>query len=276
MLRQLFVLLLAAMLASMAPREAAADSIADLCAQLVNDPSNIPLELSSTGKVEGLKTPPYLDEDQKKGYVLLNAYKAEVLYQLRRVQVAHEMEAHLNLVELRLTDQTKGKVHAVLEKLRQKVRAEAEQAEKAAKSAAEQMVKEFAILCPQQTPPRVITLQPLPGLLSPGLALGGVVAAPLPPAGITPPSVTAIAFPDIAGTWYREGDRSKPATVAGSGENLTFTNEFKPPLISKGKFTSPTTVVATEWEKGLVGTLISDKSGRVNRINWGNGTSWQR
>ena len=81
-----------------------------------------------------------------------------------------------------------------------------------------------------------------------------------------------IVLPNIAGTWYREGDWSRPASVGQSGERLTFTNELKPPMSSRGRFLGPREVVAEDWEGGLRGTLSND--GR--RISWANGSTWQR
>lgn len=72
------------------------------------------------------------------------------------------------------------------------------------------------------------------------------------------------------GTWCREGDRSKPASIRQSGNSLTFTNENG--NSSRGRFESSNTVVAIDWEGGLRGTFSSDG----NRISWGNGTSWMR
>jgi hypothetical protein len=72
------------------------------------------------------------------------------------------------------------------------------------------------------------------------------------------------------GTWCRDGDRTKPASIRQSGASLTFTNEFGNG--SRGRFESSNTVVAIDWEGGLRGTFSSDG----NRISWANGTSWTR
>jgi hypothetical protein len=85
-------------------------------------------------------------------------------------------------------------------------------------------------------------------------------------------SVAQTALPDIGGTWYREGDRSRPASVSQSGANLSFSNEFHPPMVSRGHFVSGGEVVADDWEGGLHGTLSADR----RRISWANGSSWSR
>lgn len=74
----------------------------------------------------------------------------------------------------------------------------------------------------------------------------------------------------IAGTWYREGDRTRPASVSGSGANLVFVNEFG--MSARGHVSGPYTVVADDWEGGLVG-MITDNG---HTIAWGNGTNWRR
>jgi hypothetical protein len=78
--------------------------------------------------------------------------------------------------------------------------------------------------------------------------------------------------PDISGTWFREGDRQRLDSVQQRGSSLTFTNELTPPMTSRGHFRDGSSVIADDWEGGLVGTLSSDGK----RIDWANGTSWQR
>ncbi len=89
-------------------------------------------------------------------------------------------------------------------------------------------------------------------------------------ANVTALQCGAAATLNIAGTWYREGDRSKPASVSGSGAGLVFVNEFG--MRARGHVSGPNSVVADDWEGGLVG-IITD-GGR--RIAWGNNTNWMR
>jgi hypothetical protein len=77
-------------------------------------------------------------------------------------------------------------------------------------------------------------------------------------------------IPNIGGTWYREGDRSRPAYVTQSAGIISFTNEFGNK--SRGHFESSFVVVADEWQGGLRGRL----NGTLTRIDWANGTTWQR
>ena len=80
--------------------------------------------------------------------------------------------------------------------------------------------------------------------------------------------------PDIAGEWFREGDRARPAFVQDlGGGRLTFTNEFK--NVSQGHFLDSQTVVAEQWpgsSDGLHGTVSADGT----EIRWDNHTTWQR
>jgi len=77
-------------------------------------------------------------------------------------------------------------------------------------------------------------------------------------------------MPSIGGTWYREGDTRRPASISQNGNKLTFTNENG--LSSNGHFESTDVVVAESWQGGLKGKLNADRT----RIDWANGTSWSR
>jgi hypothetical protein len=79
-------------------------------------------------------------------------------------------------------------------------------------------------------------------------------------------------MPDLAGTWYREGNTSLPASIAQNGGTLVFTNEMRPPMVSQGRFVSADEVVADQWEGGLVGIVSPDR----RHIAWRNGTNWSR
>ncbi len=73
---------------------------------------------------------------------------------------------------------------------------------------------------------------------------------------------------NLAGAWLSNG-RPTSITQDSSG-NLVFTNEMG--WVSKGRFANTDTVIATEWEGGLRGSL--QDGGRV--IRWANGTMWTR
>jgi hypothetical protein len=75
-------------------------------------------------------------------------------------------------------------------------------------------------------------------------------------------------YPNVGGTWYREGEASKPASIQQNGGTLRVVNEFG--QASRAHFQNGT-IVADDWN-GLVGTLVN--GGR--RINWANNSSWQR
>lgn len=78
------------------------------------------------------------------------------------------------------------------------------------------------------------------------------------------------AYPTLHGTWYREGNRTLPAFVDQNGGALVFTNERGEK--SAGHFESFYVVVAESWQGGLRGRLDQ----KLNRINWDNGSTWQR
>ena len=72
----------------------------------------------------------------------------------------------------------------------------------------------------------------------------------------------------ILGTWYREGDRSKPASIQQSSAGLILTNEAGGTV--QGQIQNGA-IVADGWG-GMVGRLVNGGT----RINWSNGSSWQR
>ena len=74
--------------------------------------------------------------------------------------------------------------------------------------------------------------------------------------------------PSLAGAWTCNG-RPTSITQDASG-NLVFTNEMG--WVSKGRFAGAGTVIATNWENGLAGSLQDNN----NTIRWANGTTWYR
>jgi hypothetical protein len=73
---------------------------------------------------------------------------------------------------------------------------------------------------------------------------------------------------NLAGAWTSAG---RPASISqDAGGRLVFTNENGQK--SSGSFANATTVIATEWEGGLRGTLQDNG----NTIRWANGTTWFR
>jgi hypothetical protein len=72
----------------------------------------------------------------------------------------------------------------------------------------------------------------------------------------------------IGGAWTCDG-RPTSITQDGSG-NLVFTNQMGG--LSKGRFLNTDTVIATEWEGGLHGSV--QDGGKT--IRWANGTVWSR
>jgi hypothetical protein len=72
----------------------------------------------------------------------------------------------------------------------------------------------------------------------------------------------------LGGAWTSNG-RSTSITQDSNGR-LLFTNEMG--WKSSGSFANATTVVATDWEGGLRGSLQNNG----NTIRWANGTAWFR
>jgi hypothetical protein len=81
------------------------------------------------------------------------------------------------------------------------------------------------------------------------------------------PFTISAAAPNIAGTWFINGNQS--TQIQQNGSTLTFTNENG--QSSPGYFQSATQVVATGWGN-LAGTLVPIDDGM--RIAWANGTAW--
>jgi hypothetical protein len=83
---------------------------------------------------------------------------------------------------------------------------------------------------------------------------------------------TGTSNPDLSGTWNMGGpiNVGQPCKISQEGSTLTFTNENG--AQSAGKFVDAKTVIATDWENGLRGTISTDG----NRIDWANGSWWTR
>jgi hypothetical protein len=77
---------------------------------------------------------------------------------------------------------------------------------------------------------------------------------------------------DLNGNWLMGGpyDVGMSCQIIQQGSALTIINENG--ARSTGSFIDATTVIATDWEGGLKGTISSDG----NRIDWANGTWWIR
>jgi hypothetical protein len=87
-----------------------------------------------------------------------------------------------------------------------------------------------------------------------------------PPSPGTPGAVTT-APTSLGGAW---NDAGQAASITQDGRSLVFTNRMG--MRSRGTIADATTVVATEWENGLRGTLTDNG----NTIRWANGTVWYR
>lgn len=94
------------------------------------------------------------------------------------------------------------------------------------------------------------------------------------------PTAHAGTLPDISGTWYAQGNGSKPCHIAQSGNNATFTNEVGDR--ATGRFTDPSTL-STSWpdwhnehNAGPRSTYIGRISSGLTTIHWSNGTYWTR
>jgi hypothetical protein len=84
--------------------------------------------------------------------------------------------------------------------------------------------------------------------------------------------VAGTGYPDLSGTWYMGGpiNAGMPCKISQEGSTLIFVNENG--AQSAGKFVDAKTVIATDWENGLRGTISADG----NRIDWANGSWWTR
>jgi hypothetical protein len=80
----------------------------------------------------------------------------------------------------------------------------------------------------------------------------------------------ARARPNIAGTWYRDGDKELAVRIRQYPNSLTFTNEHED--TSTGRFVTSSVIVADEWDGGLRGQISADMS----RIDWDDGSAWLR
>jgi hypothetical protein len=85
--------------------------------------------------------------------------------------------------------------------------------------------------------------------------------------------VRAGTLPNISGTWYANGDSSKPCRISQSGSSVTLTNERG--NTATGTFTDPSTL-STDWGPFAGGHVTGNIGPRLLRINWSNGTYWTR
>jgi hypothetical protein len=76
--------------------------------------------------------------------------------------------------------------------------------------------------------------------------------------------------PNIDGTWYQSGDRSKACYIKQKGKNLKLTNESG--ATATGSFDEKRHVT-TNWNGTSIGGSIT---GNGDRIDWDNGTYWTR
>jgi hypothetical protein len=149
--------------------------LAKVCNDL-RDPFYFPIDPTT----QRLALPPGLDEGGRVALFVALVHRFEALQYLRRIEVAQEAEASLNLLELTL-DNPSANAKAALEQVRAGLQNDANLYRDKARRAKELADEAFKRLCEGIQPPATITLQPIPGLL-PGL---GVVGAPLPPASVT-------------------------------------------------------------------------------------------
>jgi hypothetical protein len=90
-----------------------------------------------------------------------------------------------------------------------------------------------------------------------------------------PASLRAGTLPDISGTWYSGGDRSKPCAIEQSGSSLRLRNEDG--QTATGRFVNPSEI-STSWP-GSFGsrmTIVGRISGDLRTIRWSNATYWTR
>ncbi len=95
----------------------------------------------------------------------------------------------------------------------------------------------------------------------------------------TLPRANAGTLPNISGTWYAQGNHSKPCHITQSGTHLTLTSEVDSP--ATGVFTDPSTISASWSTMPHVNTLsrnhyIGHISQNLTTIHWSNGTFWTR
>ena len=77
--------------------------------------------------------------------------------------------------------------------------------------------------------------------------------------------------PNLTGTWYQGGDRSKPCFILQRGDSLTLTNERN--QVATGSFVQPNQLT-TRWYPSL--QIEGHISGSLQTIFWSNSTYWTR
>jgi hypothetical protein len=90
----------------------------------------------------------------------------------------------------------------------------------------------------------------------------------------SPAPVHAGTLPDISGTWYSGGDRSKRCRIEQSGTSLTLRNEDG--WTATGKFVNPSEITTTWGSFGSRTTVTGRISGDLQTIRWSNSTFWTR
>jgi len=81
-------------------------------------------------------------------------------------------------------------------------------------------------------------------------------------------------LPDITGTWYAQGDRSKRCRIEQSGTSLTLRNEDG--WTATGSFVNPSRITTTWGSFGSRTTVTGRISNDLLTIRWSNGTYWTR
>ncbi len=89
-----------------------------------------------------------------------------------------------------------------------------------------------------------------------------------------PVAIHAGTLPDISGTWYSGGDRSKRCRIEQSGSSLTLRNEDG--WTGTGKFVNPSEISTTWGSFGSRTTVVGRISGDLQTIRWSNSTYWTR
>lgn len=81
-------------------------------------------------------------------------------------------------------------------------------------------------------------------------------------------------LPDITGTWYAQGDRSKRCRIDQSGTSLSLRNEDG--WTATGSFVNPSEIT-TRWGRFGAGTTVTGRiSSDLETVRWSNGTFWTR
>lgn len=81
-------------------------------------------------------------------------------------------------------------------------------------------------------------------------------------------------LPDISGTWYAGGDRSKRCRIEQSGSSLNLRNEDG--WTATGRFVNPSEISTTWGSFGSRTTITGRISGDLQTIRWSNSTFWTR